>query len=407
MSNEKRNKLKICYIYQDQYPWDIRVEKFCNTFLENGIEVHIISRNRDGLSMLEQVSENFYIHRLSDHRNKYLRNFLNFPAFFSPFWIFKIINIIKENSIDLVIIRDLPLSPAAILAAKLKRKIVFMDMAENYPAMIMDTWKYRGFNLIDFCIRNPWLLKQLEKIVLPRFDGILVVTKHSQRRIEKLRVKRNKIWVISNTPRVDCRNVIKNDSLFNKLRKLSGFILLYVGGLEETRGLEIVVKALPTIKKKIPNVLFVIVGQGTSATKLKTLAIKLGVSGHLILTGWVDSIYIPSIIQVADVCIVPHFVTEHTNTTIPNKIFDYMAQKKPVLVTQSKSLSEIVESENCGLVYTDSSPESLADSIFKLLDKKYRTELGHNGWVAINKKYNWSHDKMNLIKIIRSIALKN
>lgn len=408
MTNEKRNKLKICYIYQDQYPWDVRVEKFCDAFANDGIEVHIISRNRDGLPAFQELCKNIYLHRLANKKNKYLRNIFNFPAFFSPFWINKITNVIKEYLIDIVIVRDLPLSPAAVLAAKLKRKIVIMDMAENYPALIQSTWDFRGPKLVDYIIRNPLLLKWMEKLVLPLLDGIFVVSSQSAKRVEKLYPYSEKIWVIGNTP------VLKEKSkdatinnLAKELKKESSFIFLYVGMIEAHRGIDIAIKAIPYLKEKIPDISFIVIGKGTYENKLKILAKELNVVNNVIFTGWISNENIDSLINVADVCLIPHYVTEHTDTTLPNKIFDYMAQKKPVLVTQSKSLSEIVESENCGLVYTDSSPESLADSILKLLDPKYRTELGHNGWVAVNKKYNWDYDKMNLIKTIRSIVLKN
>jgi len=343
---------------------------------------------------------------LANKKNKYLRNIFNFPAFFSPFWINKITNVIKEYSIDLVIIRDLPLSPAAILAAKLKRKIVLMDMAENYPGLIQSTWDFRGPKLVDYFIRNPLLLRWMEKLVLPLFDGIFVVSSQSAQRVKKIYPHAEKIWVIGNTPILRERSKdSKSKNLAEELKNKSSFIFLYVGMIEAHRGIDIAIKATPYLKEKIPDISFIVIGKGTYENKLKALAKELNVLNSVIFTGWIPNENIDSLINVADVCLIPHYVTEHIDTTLPNKIFDYMAQKKPVLVTQSKSLSEIVRSENCGLIYTDSSPESLADSVFKLLGKKYRTELGHNGWVAVYKKYNWGHDKINLIKIIRSIMI--
>ena len=113
----KERDLKVCYIYQDQYPWDVRVEKITHTLAKEGIEVHIISRNRDCLPIREKLSHNLYVHRLPGNVNKYIRNIINSPAFFSPFWIKKIINIVRTCSIDIMIVRDLPLSPAAYVIA--------------------------------------------------------------------------------------------------------------------------------------------------------------------------------------------------------------------------------------------------------------------------------------------------
>ena len=141
--------MRVCYVYQDHYPWDVRAEKIMNSLAAQGIEGHIISRNRNGAAPRERLRHNLYVHRLSGCHNPYLSGFINFPAFFSPFWIIKIVSIIRSTFSDLIIIRDLPLAPAALAAGKMTSLPVLMDMAENYPAMIKDTWRFRGPKLTD------------------------------------------------------------------------------------------------------------------------------------------------------------------------------------------------------------------------------------------------------------------
>ena len=147
--------MSICYIYQDKYPWDIRVDKEVSTFNENKYETHIVSRGGYGLPLIEKIFPHVYVHRLNVNSIKNINNIMNFPAFFSPFWLMKIFDVIKKFEVKLIIVRDLPLGPAAILAGKIKHIPVIIDMAENYPAMIQDTWKYRGPFIQDYLIRNP------------------------------------------------------------------------------------------------------------------------------------------------------------------------------------------------------------------------------------------------------------
>jgi len=397
--------MKACYIFQLTYPWDIRVEKIMDSLTSKGIEGHIISRNSGLMKRRERVKDNLYIHRLPAFSNKLINTFVNFPAFFSPFWINEILQAVRRSNVDLLIIRDLPLAPAALFVGRLLGIPVLMDMAEDYPEMIRDTWKYRGPGRLDVLIRNPFLLKRLEKFILPRLDGVLVVSEYSKERIEKLGVISSRIWVVSNTPRLSEHPIeyvgIPNE---DEIRGKSSFIMLYVGGMEESRGLDVVIKALPEVHKIIPDAKFVVVGSGTSEAKLKLFAAELGVSQHVHFTGWMDNNYVPSIIKLSDVCIVPHHVTAHTNTTIPNKIFDYMLQKKPVIVTNSKAMSDIVLSSNCGKVYIHDDWEDLSRTIIELKDSKVRDRYGLNGYEAVRKRYNWSFDEEELFKAVSELT---
>lgn len=393
----------VCYIYQDHYPWDIRVDKICTSLASNSIETHIVSRNRNGSPRREQLGCKLYVNRLSNCSNNIIRTICNFPAFFSPFWIVTILSVIKEMHVDLIMVRDLPLAPTALLAGRITNLPVMMDMAENYPAMISDSWKYKGPNFIDFFIRNPWLLRKLEHFVLPRMDAVLTVSEKSAERIIDIGVKRSKVFIVGNTPRLEYALSL-DTNIFNYYRMLSEYIILYVGGMEEGRGLQTVIKAIPSIIKSIPHALFCIVGKGSSENMLMDLANSLGVSQHVIFAGWQSQDDVPSIIAASDVCIVPHYVSEHIDTTVPNKIYDYMAQSKPVVVTNAKSLIHIVESNCCGKVYPDKEYEKLAEVVIELNNRSQREMYGNNGYKAVHEKYNWKIDEKILLDAVEKLS---
>lgn len=394
--------MSICYIYQDQYPWDIRVEKIVSSLASNGYEMHIISMNRTGLPVEEKIGENIFVKRLPKGLGNFSRRLINFPAFFSPFWIATIFITVKKHRLKLIIVRDLPLAPAAFFVGKLLQIPVMMDMAENYPAMIQSTWRYRGPRFFDYFIRNPFLLKKMENWLLPRLDAFLVVSHASGERVKTItKVNEKPVWVVSNTPCLESSARLLPHPLVEQMRKHHGLILLYTGMVEAHRGLDTVIKAIPLVLKERINLLVVIVGRGSSESKLKSLAAELNVEQHVIFAGWVDSSFIPSIVGASDICIVPHYVTEHTDTTIPNKIFDYMAQTKPVIVTNSKTLKHIVESTNCGRIYKDDSPANLAKVIIELKCDSLRKKLGQEGYRAVQEKFNWEKDKKVLVNAVK------
>jgi len=178
--------VRVLYLFQDEYPWDIRVEKIVMSLDLAGIPTTIVSRNRQGLPREEKLFPNVTVRRLPKGLSSIDRNILNFPAFFSPIWLKELEKSIKKDMPDVLIVRDLPLSPTAYYVGKKHKIPVIMDMAENYPAMIQDTWKFQGPNFIDYIIRNPNLLKKLEEWIVPKMDGIWVVSAASKKRVYKL-----------------------------------------------------------------------------------------------------------------------------------------------------------------------------------------------------------------------------
>jgi len=394
--------MTICYIYQDQFPWDIRVEKFVETFNMAGLMTHIVSRNRKGLAVQEEFLENVKIHRLTKGFGRISRSFANFPAFFSPIWLREIFRVAKVFEARVIMVRDLPLSPSAIFIGKILKIPVVIDMAENYPAMLDDAFKYRAKKFRDYLIRNPNFLGSMEKWVVRNVDGIIVVSEESENRILKLfrGGKRPPIWIVGNTPRLRQEDHSSQHPLIENIRKREGLHLLYVGGMETSRGLDIVIKALSYLLSQNFPLHFIVVGEGESRNKLAGQLRTLGLEKNVMLTGYIEQKYISSIIRSCDICIIPHYVSEHTDTTIPNKIFDYMAQGKPVLATHARTLRNIVVGTRCGYIYKDSDSQALAKCILALSDAEKRKELGENGRSAVLTRFNWDVDKKNLLSAV-------
>jgi glycosyltransferase involved in cell wall biosynthesis len=212
------------------------------------------------------------------------------------------------------------------------------------------------------------------------------------------------LWVVGNTPRRDPSQATAPHALVERMRSHQGLTLLYTGRLEEFRGVETVIASIPSIQRSGINPLFVIVGKGTAEETLQVLAHRLGVLDNVVFGGWVEHVVIPSIIEAADVCIVPHHVTENTNTTLPNKLFDYMAQGKPVITTNAVSLIDVVETLQCGRIYHDGNTEELTLAIVELNDPSVRAALGEAGRLAVQRCLNWETDERTLLQAVRFLV---
>lgn len=390
--------LRICKIYDGDYPWDVRVEKILSTLVGKGYEVHLVCRNlakRPGYEYLDKI----HIHRLSYFKHDGLNSVLTFPAPVNPLWLIKIFRVVLQKKINLIIVRDLPLTLAGILVGKICRVPVVFDMAEDYPAMVRDIWKLNGFKLVNLIFRNPCILDVVETLCVRWVSGIITVVRESKNRlVDQYRINESKISIVSNTPRLAEVDVPQKKVI--EVEQAALIKLIYVGGLENGRNVEVILEGMALLKENL-SCSMTIIGKGETELYLKELSHKLNLSARVIFKGWIKHNLIGKYLVESDIGVIPHGSTNHTNTTVPNKLFDYMAYSKPVLASDTEPVRRIVESENCGIIYKHDSPEDFRDKLMQLIDLKTRNVMGNNGRKAVEQKYNWEEDSKNLLALMQ------
>jgi glycosyltransferase involved in cell wall biosynthesis len=159
---------------------------------------------------------------------------------------------------------------------------------------------------------------------------------------------------------------------------------------------------MPTVLEEIPDARLLLVGKGSGEfdKEMRELCKDLNVENNVVFTDWVDFRLVPSYIALSDVCLVPHHASGHTNTTIPHKLFQYMAMRKPVIVTDCKPLKRIVEECDCGIVVPSGDRNEMAEAVIKLYnDRELAAKLGANGRNAVEGKYNWENEAKKLCEL--------
>jgi glycosyltransferase involved in cell wall biosynthesis len=207
-------------------------------------------------------------------------------------------------------------------------------------------------------------------------------------------VPSEKIRIISNTPkyeRFEIRQAPQHDEKYR---------LIYVGLLNPSRGVKLVIEAAAKYYQENNQFELIIVGSGKDYAARKQQVQQLGAEQFVKFLGWVDNHKIPELISSASLGIVPHFKCSHWDNTIPNKLFDYMAAERPVIVSDVEPMARIVEDVNCGLVYKNTDSNSLVELLRKLSDSDTREKLAKNGREAIETRYNWQHEETILFQSI-------
>jgi glycosyltransferase involved in cell wall biosynthesis len=393
---QREKELKALIIWDADYPWDVRIEKICNSFIRHGHTVHLVCRNRRQRPEYEMVN-GLNIHRIPRWSGK-CGGFPGFPFFLNPVWIWKIFSVAAKYKTDLILIRDLPLALSGIIVGKILRQTTFIDMAEPYPEMLDGYRKLQNQSakkkFINTFARNVHLANCIESVACRWSSHIFPVSAEIMQKLIAKGIDREKITVFHNSPELPEDGHLMKEDIIKKrvVRDSDTLILLYVGDLTEARGVPVVIDALDKLKQNREKFKLVVVGSGRYEQELKNMTKTRNLEDDIIFTGWVPHDELASYFINADIGVIPHIPTLHNNLTIPNKIFDYMAFGLPIVTADLSPIRRILTETDSGLIADEFSGDAFAKTILKLKDRQLRQTMGRNGMQAVKNKYNWDND---------------
>ena len=396
--------MTVCKVWDGDYPWDVRVEKVCRS-LGRDHEVHLVSRNTTRRSTYER-SNGLHIHRLPvvPWLPSRMNAAIGFPAFFNPLWIRAIWRTARRSGARLLLVRDLPLALTTLFVGRALGVPVVLDMAENYPAMIQDVWDSGRARVGDLLVRNPRLIRLVERMAVRLADHILVVVDESRERLMAMGVPTSKMTVVMNTPTLERGGEHGREGGGGlEARRRDELVLVYLGILEVPRGIGTAIQAMREVRRRLPRARLVIIGSGRDEGRFREEARIAGVTACVEFRGWVEYREALGCLSRCDVGLVPHHATASWQTTLPNKLFDYMSLGKPVIVSNVRPTERIVAEEGCGLVFRDRDAAALAEAIVALGDPALREACGGRGREAVRRRYNWEADERRLLGAMRRV----
>ncbi len=395
--------MKIGLVWHCAYPWDVRLEKFIKALGDRGHRICLICRAKRGFAR-EERNGNLCMHRVGLTRAPWLRpldRVAAYPLFFNPVWIEQTLGILRREGVDLILVRDLPLGLTATWLGRPLQKPVILDMAENYPAALI---AYKKLIYQPFLLGNGWLPRAYERMCLPRMDHILVVADEQRRRLVRLGVQPEKISVVGNTPERSFYSPGDDATEGHERQPAASPNLLYVGYLDPHRGVDLVVRAVPKLAAEFPGLRVTLIGDGTARRPLIELIKSLGLESRIDLPGWVEFSKIPAYIRQSSLCLIPHLRSEHTETTLPNKLFEYMALGRPIVATDCAPIKRIIDEVGCGLTFRSGDIRDFKTVVSLLLRHPNRESMGENGRRAVQQKYNWDIDRQMLVDAVERVA---
>ncbi len=384
--------MKVLMVLEREFPPDLRVENEIEALIDADFEVHIAcytKENRPDYELLQST----HIHRkkIAGFTHKTSVGCLKFPFYFN-FWRSFIFKLFKEFDFDIIHIHDLPLAQIGF-EMKTKFGVSFvLDLHENWPAYLRMADHTNSIFGKLLSSNNQWV--KYETSQCSNADNIIVVVKEAKDRLIKAGISSDKIVVVSNTLNINHFNIPK------EVPDKNYFTLTYAGGINKHRGLQFVIKSLTYLKDSPKKVKLVILGEGSYLESLKELCVDEGVKEMVRFPGWVQYKEMQKYVGMSDVCLIPHEKNDHTDSTIPHKLFQYMYAGKPVLASNCSPIKRIIAECKCGLIYKFDDVESIASQVSLLMTNSELYEnMAINGRLSVEKEYNWEHDKKQLLSI--------
>lgn len=313
------------------------------------------------------------------------------------FWSIRIKKFIVEKKIEVLHVHDLWMLNSVYRSNKKFNLPVVADLHENFVHALNYYRFAKTFPGNILISKKKW--KQSELEWTQKADQVITVIEEAVDRYTSIGIQKERITVVPNY--LNMENFLSlplDENTVDKFKE--SFTVTYVGGFDTHRGLESVIKSIPLIKEKIGNLKLVLVGSGSNYESLRRLAKSLSVEEYISFEGWKSHELLPSYIKGSDLCLIPHLKTEHTDNTIPHKLFQYMFFEKPVIASNCNPLIRIINETNAGLIYDSNNEFDLSEKIISLYNGSHlMKEMGRKGKEAVISKYNWEIAAKELKKI--------
>jgi glycosyltransferase involved in cell wall biosynthesis len=314
---------------------------------------------------------------------------------FLSFMISSFLTGLAQPKVDLVWGTSPPLPQVftAWLVARLKRAKFLFEVRDLWPA----------FPIQLGILRNPvwvWISLRLERFLYRRADCLVVNSPGFIDHLTAHGAAPGKIHLVRNGVDPAMFDPAATGSAFREKNALDGkFIALYAGAHGISNDLEILLDAAGILRED-GRIRFVFVGDGKEKPNLALRATEMKLENVLFLPP-VPKQEMPAVLAAADCGIAILKPIPLYGTTYPNKVFDYMAAGRPVLLAIDGVIRKVVEEAGAGLAVPPGDARSLAGAVRALADDPARArEMGRRGRECVERDFNRGEQAGQMEKVI-------
>lgn len=376
-----RNNAKVCLLTSVHMPFDGRIfHREARSLAQAGYDVVLMARHNKA-----EIVDGVRVVPLPEPRNRFER---------MTTLLWRLWRLALREKADVYHFHDPELIPVGLLL-KLRGKRVIWDVHEHYPNGIRDkfwiapTWRRVAGKSFDL----------FERAVVRFFDYVIYTTPLVGARYSKLK---GRCGSVENYPSI---------ALSDKPEGVPEKTILYLGAMSRTRGLVEILKAFAVVARKHPDWKLCLVGTcrpAEFADELKAVAAEQGIATRVEFVPWVPYEQKEEFLSKAAVGIVTYLPYANNTSCLPNKLFEYMLARVPVIASDFPLYREVVEPSRCGLLVDPARPQAIAEAMEYLIEHTCEgRQMGQNGRRAVLTQYNWEKQSVKLLQVYRAVLGRN
>lgn len=350
---------------------DNRVHKVATSLQKLNFEVLLVGRKLPNSKPINQRP--YETHRMNLF-------FTKGPLFYAEYNV-RLFMFLLFHKADILLSNDLDTLLANYYASKLKRKTLVYDSHEFFTEVP---------ELIDRP-KTQAVWKRIEQKILPKVKYAYTVCESIAN------VYHDKYGtpfrVVRNIPSKDGKI---NVSVARNIRIDKRKIILYQGALNIGRGLEFVIKAM----QYLDDSRLVIAGEGDLSVPLRRLTTDLDLKDRVTFLGKIPLDEMSYITAQADLGLsIEEDLGLNYRYALPNKLFDYIRQQVPILVSNLPEMKRIVNDYQIGMVLKNHDPRQMTEQLKEALFDEEKRKTWKTNLQKATDELCWENEEKVLFEI--------
>ena len=362
--------MKIAYVYDAVYPWikggaEKRVWEISKRLVKKGHEVHIFGMkywNDEDVF----VKDGVHLHGVCEPKELYVEGRRSIKE--AIYFAWKVLPHLMKESIDVIDCQAFPYF--SCFSAKICSSVKSTPLVITWHEVWDDYWyEYLG--------KKGVFGKWVEKMTTHLTDKMIAVSERTKKDLERIGVGVRK----------EIR-IIPNGTDFGKIGRIKASDeesdVIFAGRLIKEKNVDVLIKTVNLVKKEIPDVKCVIIGDGPEKKELEKLAYDLGLENNLEFTGFLEDYdEVISYMKSSKV-----FVLPSTREGFGIAALEANACGLPVVTVDHRmnAACDFIANGGNGFI-CKLSEEDIAENILRELDEK--KSIGRK-CIENAKKYDWN-----------------
>jgi glycosyltransferase involved in cell wall biosynthesis len=386
--------MKIAIVNDAIYPYykggtEKRDWEIAKRLSKKGHKVHIFGM-KEWRGKSNFVKDRVYIHGIGKHIGRYTKTGRISMWQVVYFTVAVFFPLLKEK-LDVINIGNSPyfLSFSVKIISSIKKTPTIATWDEIWG----DYW-------YDYLGKIGLFGKIIENIAVKFPDKIITVSNATKEQLIRIGVNENNVVVIHNGIDLNDINNVPAEGEIDK-RKID---VLFVGRLIKDKNVDVLIKAIKLVKRKIPNVICYIIGDGPEKEKLIEIVEDLDLKENVKLMGFLEN-YADVIAYMKSSKI---FVFPSTREGFGIVIIEANACGLPVIGINSKNskcVAELIKSGENGFLVNEVDENILAEKIILLReDDNLRIEMSENGR-NFSRNYDWNNISAEVERVYEQLLV--